>query len=289
MNRKVDFLIIGTQKAGTTSLFQYLLQHHEIYFSEVKEVNYFVVDHLYARGEKYYHSFFSGFKNQKVIGSAFVHMLPCLKAIDRVYHYNPNMKFIVMLRNPIDRAVSSFKYAIRNGWEDSSTTIMSALKLEQDRLKQEEYNLTYFYNGLYNLHLTNWMKKFPKENFIILKQEDLQNAPQQTMDALFNFLHVTNRSIDTSNKYNVASGVHNRNLQKFMLAKRNPVSRILGAIMPQQTKVYVRSKIFPIIYRINTNKVKETPVSISEKEQEQLKQYFKLDQEALRSNFNIHY
>jgi len=289
MNRKVDFLIIGTQKAGTTSLFQYILQHPDIYFSEVKEVNYFVYDHLYAKGERYYHSFFSGYRTQKIIGSAYVHMLPCVKCVDRVYHYNPRMKFIVMLRNPSERAVSAYEYAIRNGWENAATTLHEALNLEDKRLSQEAYDLTYFYNGLYSRHLNNWMRRFPKENFLVLKQEDLRNEPLQTMNAIFDFLNIPHRNVDTSKKYNVASGVHNKRLQKVMLAKNHPIRRILGAIMPQQTKVYVRSKIFPIIYRANTSKVKATNVMLTEKEIEMLNRYFKLDMDELEKNFNIRY
>lgn len=289
MNKKVDFLIIGTQKAGTTSLFQYLIQHPEIYFSEIKEVNYFVFDQFYAKGEKYYHSFFSKYSHQKVIGSAYVHMLPCEKSIDRVLHYNPHMKFIVLLRNPIDRAISSFEYAKRNSWEDSNTSITEAINLEKERLQQEEYDLTYFFNGLYNLHLNKWMKKFPKENFIILKQEDLHQSPQQTAESLFKFLQVSNQLIDTSTKYNVASGVHHKNLQKIMLSKKNLMGKIMGHLLPQKAKIYIRSKIFPIIYKANTKEIKVSKVVLTEKEKEILQHYFKDDLLELNKNFNIHY
>jgi hypothetical protein len=289
MNRKVDFLIIGTQKAGTTSLFQYILQHPDIYFSEVKEVNYFVYDQLYAKGEKYYHSFFSKLRKQKIIGSSYVHMLPCVKCVDRVYHYNPDIKIVVMLRNPADRAISAYKYAVRNGWEDADNSLQDAIKLEPKRLSREEYDLTYCYNGLYHKHLASWMKRFAKENILVLKQEELQSSPQETMNRLFDFLQVGHRSIDTTKKYNVASGVHNQRLQKIMLDKGNPLARFLGSLMPQRAKVFIRAKIFPFIYRVNTSKEKEIKVTLTEKDKAALKKYFVEDLASLAEEFNIRY
>ncbi len=289
MNKKADFLIIGSQKAGTTSLFQYLLQHPEVYFSEVKEVTYFVFDNLYARGEKYYHSFFSGYKNQKTVGSAYVHMLPCEKSIDRVFHYNPRMKFIVMLREPVSRAVSAYEYAIKNGWEDENNSFRKALDLEPSRLKSEEYDLTYFYNGLYHRHLKAWMKRFPAEQFLVLKQEDLRQQPQELMKRVFDFLGVSPRQVDTSKKYNVASGVHQKQLQKAMLNRNSALGKMLGAVMPQKTRVFIRSKVFPLIYRANTGKIKERNVQLSSGEREELNAYYKQDLESLKTEFGITY
>jgi len=289
MKKKVDFLIIGSQKAGTTSLFHYLTQHPEIYFSEVKEVNYFVMDHFFAKGEKYYHSFFNRYKNQKVIGSSYVHMLPCEKCISRVYHYNPDMKFIIMLRDPVERAISGYEYALRNGWESQGNTIADALSLEGSRLQQEAYDLTYFYNGLYNRHITNWMERFPRGQFLILKQEHLKHDPEEIFNSIFEFLQISKRSIDTTVRYNVASGVHNKSLQKIMLAKGSPINRLLGALMSQQAKVFIRSKIFPLIYKANTSRRKENKTMLTALEQEELRNYFEKDLEALEKNFNITY
>ena len=106
--KKVNLLVIGTQKAGTTSLYEYIRQHPDIYFSDVKEVTYFVEDALYSKGEDYYHSFFTKIENEKIIASSYVHMLPCKKCPGRVKEYNPDMKFIVMLREPVSRAYSAY-------------------------------------------------------------------------------------------------------------------------------------------------------------------------------------
>ena len=69
MKRKVNLLIIGAQKAGTTSLYQYIKQHPDVYFSEIKEITYFVVDKYYQKGIEYFHSFFSKYNNEKIIAS----------------------------------------------------------------------------------------------------------------------------------------------------------------------------------------------------------------------------
>ena len=288
-NHKVNFLIIGAQKAGTTSLFNYLKQHPDIYFSEVKEVTYFVFDHLYNKGEKYYHSFFPNYKNQKAIGSAYVHMLPCAKCPQRVFAYNPAMKFVVILRNPIDRAYSSYYYALKNSWEKPEISFSDAFQIEKERITAENYDLTYFYNGLYHQHLSNWIKYFPRENFLILTQQELKSGTDKTMTKIFNFLGVENMLVDTNKKYNVASDVHSKSLQKLMLDKENKLVRMLGNIIPQKTKVFIRSKVFPLVYRANVKENEEPVKPLDEKTRKTLSAYFENDLALLKKDFGITY
>ncbi len=289
MIQKVDFLIIGTQKAGTTSLFHYLKQHDDIYLSEVKEVNYFVLDHLYERGEKYYHSFFNRHKSEKVTGSAYVHMLPCAKCPERVKIYNSAMKFIVVLREPVERAYSAFNYAKRNGWEDRDTTFSEAIALENDRIAAEKYDLTYFYNGLYYQHLSRWMKFFPEKQFLILTLDDLQNHGEASLNRIFDFLRVERKPVDASKKFNEASEVHSRKLQKIMLDKESRLNRMIGKLMGRQLKVYLRSRIFPLIYSFNTKSQSEILPELSADDLQKVKPLFSEDLRNLRNKFNIEF
>lgn len=250
---KVDFLIIGTQKAGTTSLYHYIKQHPEIYFSEVKEVTYFVDDILYEKGKDYYHSFFNKYSNEKVTGSAYVHMLPSVDAPERVRDYNPNMKIIVMLRNPADRAYSAYNYAIKNGWEDSTISFEKSMTLESKRVLQRQYDLCYFHNGLYYKHLINWMKFFNNDNFIVFWDTELKKDPKSVLSKIFKHLDVKDESnnIDTSKAYNKAGKVRLKVLQKFLLNKNSRIKKLIGSFIPKSFKILIRSRLLPCIYSLN--------------------------------------
>ncbi len=253
VNNKVNLLIIGTQKAGTTSLYQYIRQHEDIYFSEIKEVMYFAKDELYAKGEDYYHSFFQKHNGESIVASAYVHMLPCVKCPDRVRKYNPDMKFIIMLRDPVERAYSAYNYAIKNGWEDKRNSFEETTKLEKERVKNKEYSLMYFENGQYHKHIKYWQKYFPKDNFLLIKDAELKNCPADVLKKIFLFLGVKDYSgmIDMSKEFNKAGTVRSRFLQSFLLKQNSHVIKLLGGILPSQLKVWIRKNILTKIIRFN--------------------------------------
>ena len=134
MISKVDFFIIGAQKSATTSVYNYLAKHPDIYMPEVKENHFFVEDRVYNQGIQHFHRFYQSYAEQKVAGGAFVHMFSSKEAPERVHNYNKDARFIVMFRNPVDRAYSAYHFAIKNGWESSKISFFDALKLQDERL-----------------------------------------------------------------------------------------------------------------------------------------------------------
>jgi len=285
--KKVNFLIIGTQKAGTTSLFNYLKQHDDLYFSEVKEITYFVNDDLYKKGESYYHSFFNKFNGEKVIGSSDVHLLPSGNSPKRVKEYNPDMKFVVMVRNPVDRAFSAYKYAVKNNWEDSSNTFKKTFKLEKERKSLNNYNLMYFENGMYNKHLLKWTQFFDKKQFLIIEDKHLKENPESCLQQIFNFLALEDLSnkIDTSKQFNKAGIVKYKWLQSFILDKNSVLKTTVGKLLPAKLRVWIRSNIFQKLIRFNQkDQVNE---KISEDFRKELNEYFAKSNFELEKSFNI--
>ena len=128
-----NFLVIGAAKAGTTSVYEYLKQHPQIWMSPLKETNFFALEGetLNFRGpgdQDYINRFsitkiedylnlFQGVSNQVAIGEVSPLYLYSLKAPERIRHYTPDTKIIIILRNPVDRAYSSFLHLIRDGRE----------------------------------------------------------------------------------------------------------------------------------------------------------------------------
>lgn len=101
MNPSPNFLVIGAQKSGSTSLYEYLKQHPDIFMSDPKEPEFFADDKLFSKGLKLYERFFSGYQGQKRIGEAstvYSNHVGIEKTIKRIYQFNKDMKLIYIIK-----------------------------------------------------------------------------------------------------------------------------------------------------------------------------------------------
>ena len=206
-----DFLIIVAARSGTTSLYEYLTQHPSVIPGVGKEIYFF--DKKFAKGINWYKSFFptkitkSRLENQQkrkcLTGEATPRYLHYYHSPKRVFDLIPNIKLIVLLRNPINRAYSHYQMEVGSGNEKSS--FEDAIEQEEDRIrddmrkmeKDENFYSVYFYRkaylnrGIYADQLERWFKYFPREQFLILKSEDLYSDPAKTYEQVLDFLGLT--------------------------------------------------------------------------------------------------
>ncbi|MBW7475542.1 sulfotransferase domain-containing protein [Paenibacillus oenotherae] len=196
---KPDFLIIGTQKGGTTSLYHYLTQHPNIKAAAVKEVHYF--DHQFDKGFDWYKRHFPpGLSAQALTGEASPYYLFHPQTPGRVRELLPDTKLIVLLRNPVDRAYSHYQMMVRRGLEQLS--FPEALLAESARV-QDEYermaqdpgysstnceHFSYLKRGLYAEQLKRWFHYFPPEQFLIMSSERLLQDPAECCQRAWDFL-----------------------------------------------------------------------------------------------------
>jgi hypothetical protein len=142
-----DFIIVGAQKAGTTSLYHYLRRHRQIRMSWVKEVHYF--DNNFHKGDFWYRSHFpidTRSTNGYLVGEASPYYLAHPHAPARISKLLPSARLIVLLRNPRDRAISHYFHQKRAGIE--TLPMMEAFVKEEERihtqwlrmLRNENYN-----------------------------------------------------------------------------------------------------------------------------------------------------
>ena len=120
---RVDFLIAGAQKGGTNTLDFWLRSHPAIAMAERKEVRYFNDDRLHSDGNPdyaYYHAWFARSAFERMTGEASPVYLYWKPTIARIHQYNPAMKFILLLRDPVDRAYSSWNMQRQRGVESRS-------------------------------------------------------------------------------------------------------------------------------------------------------------------------
>lgn len=120
---KPDFFLIGAPRSGTTALSEHLKSHPDIFFSEPKEINYFNTDFLSSLGKlytekEYLNVYFSGANKYKRAGEGSIFYLYSTVAVKNILKFNPNAKFIVMLRNPVDMAYSLYSKMLSWGAEN---------------------------------------------------------------------------------------------------------------------------------------------------------------------------
>jgi len=194
-HRQVNFIICGTQKGGTTALDAYLREHPEVCMADEKEVHFFDNEKYFsARKPNYslYHSFFRPKKNHKIVGEATPVYMYWESSPERIFNYNPKVKLIVLLRNPIERAYSQWNMQRSRGVEKLS--FIDAVKSEKERcgkaMPLQHRNYSYVDRGYYLEQLRRLWKYFPKENLLILKNEDLKNQPSITLNKVYKFLNV---------------------------------------------------------------------------------------------------
>lgn len=203
-----DFLVIGAQKAGTTSLFNYLIEHPGILATVRKQMHYF--DNRYSRGHDWYRSHFPlqlqrAYSEQRLgyrclTGEATPYYIFHPHAPRRIAQLLPHVKLIVLLRNPVDRAYSHYNHELRKKAEQ--LTFEEALKQESARLapeiermmQDENYysfahqHYSYLARGVYVEQLKVWFKLFPKDRFLILKSEDFNRDISGTLNQIYRFL-----------------------------------------------------------------------------------------------------
>jgi hypothetical protein len=284
--KKINLMILGTQKGGTTSLYEYIKQHSNIYFSDVKEVTYFRNNDSYKKGEQYLNSHFLNIKDENIVATADVHLLPCAKCPSRVKDYNPKMKFIVMVREPTVRAYSAYNFALKKMWEKETITFEKAFELENSRISSEEYDLLYFYNGLYSQHLTHWSSYFPKENFLIIKDTELSKNSTKVLKRVFDFLNINDESltIDTSKSHNKASIVKSKFMQKYLINSTS-LKKNIGIFLPQKLKVIINGKI---IKKLRLwNEVEKDYAKLNDNTQREIKKYFIEDLDKLEKEYGV--
>lgn len=198
------FIIAGTVKGGTTSLFQYLSEHPNMFPPLRKEIKYF--DSNYFLGHKWYQSHFPLRKrlaqNEAITGEASPGYMAHPTAIQRIALKFPDMKMIVLLRNPVERAFSHYHHSVRAGAEHLS--FEEAIKQEPIRLKNEIEKIAadYYYpqsnfirhNYLSRGHYADQLEKifacFPKESVLVIKSGDFYENPGLIYRQVVNFLEI---------------------------------------------------------------------------------------------------
>ncbi|HEU4618301.1 MAG TPA: sulfotransferase domain-containing protein, partial [Gammaproteobacteria bacterium] len=174
-----NFFLLGGAKCGTTSLYHLLKQVEDVYLPERKEPRFFAYRAAYARGLAWYlDEYFSGAARRRWRGEATPQYLHGGRLVaDRVRaSCGEDLRFVVLLRDPVARAWSHYRHARRLGIEPLS--FREALAAEKDRLSENpEAWCGYFADGLYARALDDWFSVFPRDRFLVMLTDELERDP----------------------------------------------------------------------------------------------------------------
>ena len=175
---KPNFIVAGAAKSGTTWLYSCLDEHPEVFIPRNKELHFFSYSKRYKKGIEWYESFFRNSKDEKAVGEISPSYLPKPEVPSRIYAYNPNVRLIFILRNPIERAYSHY------------CMVMGVGKVSQDVNLGLSLDCPYVTWGLYYSQIIRFMSLFPPEQIKIYLFDDLKKNPELLLQDLYSYLEV---------------------------------------------------------------------------------------------------
>ncbi len=275
---KPTFIIVGAQKAGTTSLYAMLSQHPEVFMSTPKEPGYFIrgfpdeerwqtlrrpgpggklqdlenVDMGVFTAEAYAQLFASpeaGAATQR--GEASTPYLPSPYAAERIFQTCPEVRIIIVLRDPVARAYSAWGYNASRGNECADTFEEA---IEQELAGQRDkfvYGWRYLYTGLYSHHLKRYYERFGRDQILTLKFEDFRSDSQMVFNRVCEFLDLPAHEVGTGSRENVTVHHMSRTLGAMRNAFVQPgiVKSIVKPLLPSALRGKVRRDVTKVVDR----------------------------------------
>lgn len=211
-------IIIGAQKAGTTSLFDYLNHHPQIVTAEVKEINFFTFQ--FDKGLGWYEGLFDATQSVALDASPqYLHHAP---AAERLGQMLPKALLVCLVRDPIARAVSNYQFNIARGLQDPSETFAKCVRSARGRE-------IYLDKGLYATQLDRYASFQKAGQLMLVDFDKLKRAPDKVVAEVCRFAGIAPELIEKSthkisNKTEVVGGVPARIIYIAMSVKnRNSV------------------------------------------------------------------
>lgn len=198
--KRLDFIVPGSQKSGTTALHYFLSKHPRIALPDRQELHFFDDEQVFSRAPVDYdllHRRFGSVRHRQgshrqVAGEVTPSYLYWEPAMERIRNYNPQIKLVILLRNPIDRAFAHWNMQRFKGREPFD--FLPALEAEPRRIAQslsvESRRFAYVGRGFYAAQLERVFSLFPRSQIKVVKFDEFRDRKQNALDEIFNFLGV---------------------------------------------------------------------------------------------------
>ena len=253
--KKPTFLIIGAPKAGTTSLYHYLLQHPQIYMSPVKEPSFFALagenldilksgNHSTTNWEDYLKLFQGATEEHLAIGEVSTTYLYSSKAPILIKKYLSDVKLIAVLRDPVERAYSNYQMIARSNYKPLKS-FLEEIQNEEIRLPVRRYYrirpiTPYIGGGFYYNLLTKYLDIFDKSQIKIMLYEDFKRDNVETIKDIFTFIGVEREfTPNVSIKYNASILKNNKKHSSSIQSKiiKSPILKYFLSTSNKDTMI----------------------------------------------------
>lgn len=243
MDRFPHFIIIGAGKCGTTSLHDYLNQHPDIYICPKKETFFFIDDKARENSRKWgsvttlqeYIDLFAEAPESAILGEISTNYYACPESAELIKRTIPDVKIIAILRDPSERAFSSYQMFIRNGHERRSFAEVITAKTQ------------HITRGFYYQELLPFFQIFPAQQIKILLFDDLIKDQTKFLQDLFEFVGVRQDFLPDVSKRGREGGVPQNHWLHRLLTKKNllrtSIASLLKLIFPLEKRQQLREKL----------------------------------------------
>jgi hypothetical protein len=189
---RLDFILAGAQKSGTTALHYFLSKHPDITMGDQQEIHFFDNDAMFVSEPDYeqLHKHYPPLAASMIAGDCTPSYLYYEPAVERIHRYNPKIKLLILLRNPVDRAFAHWNMQRFRGREPLD--FFDAVREEESRIRgappTEARRFAYIDRGFYGRQLARVFKFFPPEQVKVVKFEGFTARQRDTVASIFSFL-----------------------------------------------------------------------------------------------------
>jgi len=247
MEKWPNFFIVGAPKAGTTSIYEYLKNHPQIFMSPIKEPNYFAINILTQndpinpiRNKKKYLELFKDVKNELVIGEASTHYLSDHDAPKSIHDITPTARILISLRDPVEREFSHF--LMHQGYGETIRNFHEQLKIE---IENYQTSTEYFAlkHGMYYENVKRYVDIFGNNQVKIIIFEEFIKNPKEGIEEILRFLDLDPKLAIFKNKiHNPYKIVRGPIAHRVLESKK--LSKLAKSFMSESIRVSIKEKFF---------------------------------------------
>lgn len=246
-----NYMFLGAAKSATTTYYDILKNHNEVFVPKFKEPHFFNFDKNFSKGIDWYsQTYFGNVSEEKAIIDFTPTYLYSNLCAERIFNcLGPKMKFVVILRDPVDRAYSHYNHSVRDGHEEKS--FIDAINLEAKRIDKfkknndflSELRCSYISQGLYFNMLNSYLKYYNINDFLIINfDEEVIKNINKTKTKLSDFLNIDLTDLDF-NVHSNKSGKSKNKLIQTLINKDNILRKVLKFFVPQMSRQILRNRI----------------------------------------------
>ncbi|MFY0673455.1 MAG: sulfotransferase [Bacteroidia bacterium] len=274
MQKWPNFIIIGAGKSGTTSLYEYLRQHPQVFMSDVKETNFFAlegkevkaIDDSKEQTEHYpwainnlndYLKLFEDVKDEKAIGEVSPMYLYNEQAPKNIYKRIPNAKIIAILRQPVERLYSRYMHLAREGREPSANFSDA---FDENSVWWRRNDLVT--EGFYGTYLARYFDQFNADQIKVYLYDDLRRNEAEVVNDMFRFIGVDADFKPTAGEqFNKSGRIKNKKLD-LLIGQNSILVRGANKFSPSLVRKIKESKgLKKVVNRLRNKNLEKAPLS----------------------------